>query len=42
MMKNGLMDDLLVAARDAAKAGDVPVAAAIVAPDGTVVAGRAW
>ena len=38
MMNNGLMDDLLIAARDAAQAGDVPVAAAIVAPDGTVVA----
>ena len=38
MMKNSLMDDLLVAAQDAAKAGDVPVAAAIVAPNGTVVA----
>ena len=38
MMNNGLMDDLLAAARDAAQAGDVPVAAAIVAPDGTVVA----
>jgi tRNA(Arg) A34 adenosine deaminase TadA len=37
MMNNGLMDDLLAAARDAALAGDVPVAAAIVAPDGTVV-----
>jgi tRNA(adenine34) deaminase len=38
MMNNGLMDDLLAAARGAAQAGDVPVAAAIVAPDGTVVA----
>lgn len=38
MMNNGLMNDLLAAARDAAQAGDVPVAAAIVAPDGTVVA----
>jgi tRNA(Arg) A34 adenosine deaminase TadA len=38
MMKNGLMDDLLAAARDAAEAGDVPVAAAIIAPDGTLVA----
>lgn len=38
MMKNSLMDDLLAAAREAAKAGDVPVAAAIVATDGTVVA----
>ena len=38
MMKKSLMDDLLVAAQDAAQAGEVPVAAAIVAPDGTVVA----
>ena len=38
MMNNGLMDDLLAAACDAAQAGDVPVAAAIVSPDGTVVA----